>query len=486
MNNPNFFVPPSMFTGYSYPSPFPSYPPFNLPHTSIPTTQPTEDTRHKDSPMALLPIWTPHYYPPFASAPSDLPWAVIDTPQHVIHYVGHTEGCFPCFIYANHMDTNAQINPIEPSLILNLINSISPPSNDSLFTRLGLPNPNQPLSHCQSPSQVRNDPSVRCRNCDELAHMEKAAKSPTPPYLILTEPKIQWISINPAEVGLCNAPCPIFYSPNSIFKRISDFFLVDLEDLEMMTESDLLRFQLAAINTQPAQRQQSEAMIRAADNYLYELRKGKIKTDYIYPPYGLPELYWNLRAEWIRAPTHIPFTIYVDDYGHLDPRDTLTHLWVTSVSWSRNCYIINLLLILFSRKAVALAHIWITTISPTRDWSEDYEHPCLPWQLYVPQHVAFHGRYHSLTLDDLTAFALFLIDVCKFPIFNRIAIRDVCYWADDFLAGKPRNSYSTIPKGLANRNPIINQAHDGQPWSTTILTNEPCDIVVPPKTPPRQ
>ena len=166
--------------------------------------------------------------------------------------------------------------------------------------------------------------------------------------------------------------------------------------------------------------------------------------------------------EYVTNPAGIPPTIRVHESGFLDFWDLYVHVWVSAVTWGRNHYLVNLLLILFSNRGAALEYIWNTIIEPAgRHYSNNNLY--VPWMFSTPPNVGFRCKYKDTSIGTLTAYLEFLYDVGGCPLDHPRYVRLLCDWADSVLANQSRNQFATAmisPQRLE----AVRTAHEGQPW----------------------
>jgi len=257
------------------------------------------------------------------------------------------------------------------------------------------------------------------------------------------------------------------FIPGSRFQIMDQVFEITESAVFTLSTADLLRLSRACRNAHPDER--TTIMDEVATIHIKSLTPdGGLPA--ITTPYGFPERLWDISDLWIGVPNGIPFTVRVNPEGLLDWVDTATHHWVTQVTADRDPHLTNALLVLFTRRAAAMQYIWKVYLPPharPNIWVHSQ-----PWPFRVPVNVAHPCNYGSMDIADLTAFLMYLTEVCQFPVSNTAAVTAVCDWADAFLAGEPLNQFAERPPTNRKCVGTVTIAHYNQPWIQYMDTDD--------------
>jgi hypothetical protein len=460
----------------------PIYYPANPPHLNMPAEVPTATTQ-----------------PPVAATAFAGGWIVSSEYDQQFCMIGHGGECLQCRDHAEHLRLSVEAKPIPDDIKMQFLNSVlarykheyyqtihsyqdpnryplGPPTSHSthpsLLNRMNGPSHGASLANRLNPRQPRSGTRIRaaqgtceCDNCAILRSLNVHLRSVIPPvYRYRDEHRPfthHWIP-NPGDFGF-DAPAPLLLIPFSHFQDMASFFTVSTSTVHGLGSQDQLRFARASLNTHPDLR--TPAMHFFAVKHRLSLLPASgidMKT-----PYGMAEQHWAIMDNWMKHPRGAPTTVRCDENNRLLITDTLTHLWVSQVTWGKNAYLVNLLLVLFSNRAAAMQYIWSYALTDHVDPGRYKSGPTMlfPWQLRVPSNTAFHGDYECMHLDDLTAYLIFLVEVARFPIYDRSAVNELCDWADAYISGERCNSFAEDVSEYRWRIDLVQAASIGQPWT---------------------
>jgi len=423
----------------------------------------------------------PEDYPVASSAK----WMAINDRKDVIPALIHSVKCDPCDDYLDHVLASAELVPLPDQVIYQHLVHISERFNrqfrkkfsilkledskalakedgkGSLLERIDL------SDSAQDPQDSEKRLDAKAEGKEKVKQYNIAKREPIPfPILEKAEDSpVQWI-IDAADKGF-KVPAQIYYRRYSAFQSVEDFFTIDDQNVQKLSNADYDRYLMACRNTGWALR--TEIMDVHYDKY-YSGITTKRGQPILRPPAGLPEKWWGKVHVWIQNPSGIPLTIREDrsarEAGVLEWISTTTNLWVSDITSGRDYHLTNLLLILFMEKARAAEYIWENYLVETTRPPTCSDYP-LPWQVRVPENLGYVGSTEGTGLSELAGFLVFIVRDTKFPITDREAILAVSTWADDFLSRRTGNPFSGSSEATevgARRLEIIDQANCGQAW----------------------
>lgn len=388
--------------------------------------------------------------------------------------ITHTD-CDQCSHYcSNHLEPDLNNNPIPSQTIIDLfshLHELFPDEYRQFIDKLDpptAPNQYQPPAIRPTLADRMDVPPEDYEDDDEtgkpdytrmFSFFEKRSLSPFPPMTFSNHTNGVWVP-NPIPRGLFPLPSPLFCIPTSQFHSIASFHDITLIRYQSMGDvDDRLRFRQASLNTDPIFR--TAAMSIALSDHLQSLRSANTPT--ITTPPGLPEFTWNTIDEWIKNPRNTPHWFHFSPEKALDPFDVYLYFWITSVTWSRDFFLTNLLVILFSKRGAAFAYFWNNLFEKAgRPFIP--EHPFLQWQFATYPNTAFRCDYYNkYNRRTLSAYTEFLVDIGHLPITNARALEQLCDWADYMLSGEAPNPFVTN-QNTQNRRAIVGLAHINCPW----------------------
>lgn len=479
MNYPGYWPPPFYWPPPPHTAPPP--PPSSSVGGDSPNQAGNPPPMAPGVPPAPYPVW-PGYSPLVASLPPalavrDAAWKVATHEQPRFASIVHLD-CDHCSSHAHHIDSHIAGEPVPPHTLRDIIShlqSLLPSDSHPLESASRAPTPEPRAKrtlidrfNMTAPSTDEDPiPEVAAPLAD-IAHMlqlyARSTPLPLPLYRFSSLIQYTWVP-EPLDWGFNPSPSPIFAQVNSRFQSVSDFFKLEESDLATLSPEDRLRFGRASINTHV--RTRTPLMEWHSSERVHLLRKkSRNQRKFVVTPPGLPEEHWPLMDMWIQNPGGIPHTIRVSgpEQDELIPWDVYIHLWVTRVTWGRRKFLVDALLLLFSRRGAALGFLWNNILLPNGRVSPP-THPFLTWPFAVSTETSYRVDCPVVDRTFLTSYLSWLVDCAYLPIYDSVSLQYLFNWADRVLSGYDYNNFSTGSSQLDdNRRATIDDLHEGQAW----------------------